>query len=115
MLDDNKECATADFCSVDALNRLSAAFSKAALLNQAFEAGLPGITQEMVKTADEAPAQILKGICETYSRAAVRSGSITDRLNLPQFIRNESGKETPADPAVIADMAAARGQVFDDE
>jgi hypothetical protein len=113
-LDERKECVAAEYATVDGLNKLQHAFSKAALFNQALEAGLPGITPEIVKEADEAPARILKGICETYSRAAVRAGSIEDRHDLPQIFRNES-KESPGDKTVIEKMALARGQELNNE
>jgi hypothetical protein len=112
--DDEKELGTAEFISDSALNHLKTAIARADLANQALAAGLPGITPEMVKKINEAPALILQGICKTYPRAAVRTGSVNDKYELPQIFSNATGVEEPGDREVLKEMAAARGQTLED-
>lgn len=58
--------------------------------------------------------KVLQYIIENYGFKAFQHGSTSNRIDLPQFFRNASGTEDPGDPAIIAEMAAARGQILDE-
>lgn len=112
--DKNGLAPPATYISSDLAGKYRAAILKAESLRNAFNQGLEGVTLPMVDEAENAACQILVEICESYTREAVRNGSIYDKYDLPQIFRNESGKESPGDIKVIEEIAAARGQVLTD-
>ena len=113
--DRTKELSTADFIGEPAFCRYREAIEKHRLLAQALELGAPNVSPERITQASIAIATILEGLVETYTFEAIQRGSVSYRVDLPRFFRNESGVEDPIDPADIAEIAVARGQVLDGE
>jgi hypothetical protein len=110
MNEETRERASAEFMTTSDTDTLQTNFAKATAVNQAVAAGIHA-DKDMLERINQAPAKTLNRLNNTYSSEAVRAGSIKHRHNLPQFFNNESGIEDPADPEVIAEMAAARKPV----
>lgn len=102
-----------DFISDSVFNTFRDHTAKLDALIHAAENGAD-IAPELIAKHAEPIITDLQQIIEHYGFTALQRGSVSNKTNLERFFRNSTGTETPADPAIIAEMATARGQVLDE-